>query len=177
MGRRSTGERGSTDRARTAGRDWPGGAEGAVAVTRRGLSDSAADVEWRRSPRSSSDPNKGSWRGRCPAGYEVGEGTPSPHGAPPRHPRMPTREGTGRWRSALNRTDLTQQSSYEVSSTRIEPQWGLRKTRSRRSIRGASASTQRFRVACLAKGTGRTRTDFSATATIAGRYSQPLAST
>src|SRR3954463_1238572 len=74
-GRRSTGERRKTGRARTAGRDWPGGAEGAAAVTRRGLLDSAADVEWRRSPRSSSDPNKGSWRGRCPAGYEVGEGT------------------------------------------------------------------------------------------------------
>src|SRR4051812_42117405 len=37
---------------------------------------SAADVEWRRSPRSSSDPNRGSWRGRRPAGYEVGEGNP-----------------------------------------------------------------------------------------------------
>ena len=33
-------------------------------------------VEWRRSPRSSSDPNRGSWRGRRPAGYEVVEGTP-----------------------------------------------------------------------------------------------------
>src|SRR3954470_7237397 len=42
---------------------------------RRGLFNSTADVEWRRSPRSSSDPNKGSWRGRCPAGYEVGEAT------------------------------------------------------------------------------------------------------
>src|SRR4051812_13081576 len=71
----ATGERRWTDRARPAGRDWPGGAEGAAAVTRRGLPDSAADVEWRRSPRSSSDPNMGSWRGRCPAGYEVGEGT------------------------------------------------------------------------------------------------------
>src|SRR5215213_9116704 len=40
-GRRSTGERGSTDRARTAGRNWSGGAEGVVAVTRRGLPDSA----------------------------------------------------------------------------------------------------------------------------------------
>src|SRR4051812_16631266 len=119
---------GSTDRARTVGRNWPGGAEGAAALTRRGLPDSAADVEWRRSPRSSSDPNMGSWRGRCPAGYEVGEGTPSPRRAPPRHPRMPTRGGTGRWRPALNRTDLTQQSSYEVSSTRHEPlhvrRWG-----------------------------------------------------
>jgi hypothetical protein len=76
MGRRNTGERGSTDRARPAGRNWPGGAEGAAAGTKRGLPDSAADVEWRRSPRSSSDPNMGSWRGRCPAGYEVGEGTP-----------------------------------------------------------------------------------------------------
>src|SRR5207237_6686178 len=75
-GRWDTGECGSTDRARPAGRDWPGGAEGAAAVTRRGLPNSAADVEWRHSPRSSSDPNKGSWRGRCPAGYEVGEGTP-----------------------------------------------------------------------------------------------------
>src|SRR3954469_4964731 len=64
-----------TDRARTAGRNWPGGAEGVVAGTNRGLPDSAADGEWRRSPRSSSDPNRGSWRGRCPAGYEVGEGT------------------------------------------------------------------------------------------------------
>src|SRR5947208_16493709 len=73
MGRRNTGERGSTDRARPAGRSWSGGAEGAAAVTRRGLPNSAADVEWRRSPRSSSDPNKGSWRGRRPAGYEVGE--------------------------------------------------------------------------------------------------------
>src|SRR3954466_15920703 len=74
--RRNTGEHGSTDRARPAGRNWSGGAEGAVAVTRRGLPDSAADVEWRRSPRSSSDPNKGSWRGHRPAGYEVGEGNP-----------------------------------------------------------------------------------------------------
>src|SRR3954464_8514961 len=90
---RSTGERGSTDRTRTAGRDWPGGAEGAAAVTRRGLPDSAADVEWRRSPRSSSDPNMGSWRGHRSAGYEVGEGTPSPRRAPPRHPGMPTRGG------------------------------------------------------------------------------------
>src|SRR5215217_6761099 len=65
-----------TDRARPAVRDQPGGAEGAAAVTRRGLPDSADDVEWRRSPRSSSDPNKGSWRGRRPAGYEVGEGNP-----------------------------------------------------------------------------------------------------
>src|SRR3954454_2312631 len=61
--------------ARTAGRNWSGGAEGAAAGTKRGLPDSAADVEWRRSPRSSSDPNKGSWRGHRPAGYEVGEGT------------------------------------------------------------------------------------------------------
>src|SRR4051812_29888080 len=74
-GRRSTGECGSTDRARTAGRNWSGGAEGAAAGTKRGLPDSADDVEWRRSPRSSSDPNKGSWRGHRPAGYEVGEGT------------------------------------------------------------------------------------------------------
>src|SRR3954452_2707753 len=74
-GRRSTGECGSTDRGSPAKRSWSGGAEGAVAVMRRGLPDSAADVEWRRSPRSSSDPNKGSWRGRHPAGYEVGEGT------------------------------------------------------------------------------------------------------
>src|SRR6185295_16915648 len=73
--RRNTGERGSTDRARPAGRNWPGGAEGAAAGTRRGLPDSAADVEWRRSPRSSSDPDMGSWRGHRPAGYEVGEGT------------------------------------------------------------------------------------------------------
>src|SRR3982751_2280801 len=74
-GRRSTGECGSTDRARPAKRSWSGGAEGAVAVMRRGLPDSADDIEWRRSPRSSSDPNKGSWRGRHPAGYEDGEGT------------------------------------------------------------------------------------------------------
>src|SRR5215211_1116925 len=64
-----------TDRARPAVRDRPGGTEGAAAVMRRGLPGSADNVEWRRSPRSSSDPNKGSWRGRCPAGYEVGEGT------------------------------------------------------------------------------------------------------
>src|SRR5215203_611539 len=64
-----------TDRARPAVRDRPGGTEGAAAVTRRGLPNSADKVEWRRSPRSSSDPNKGSWRGRRPAGYEVGEGT------------------------------------------------------------------------------------------------------
>src|SRR5215208_1782658 len=64
-----------TERARPAGRNWSGGAEGAAAGTKRGLPDSAADVEWRRSPRSSSDPNKGSWRGHRPAGYEVGEGT------------------------------------------------------------------------------------------------------
>src|SRR4051812_32907034 len=133
----ATGERRWTDRARPAGRDRPGGAEGAAAVTRRGLPDSAADVEWRRSPRSSSDPNRGSWRGPRPSGYEVGEGPPSPRGAPPQHPRMPTCEGTGRWRPALNRTDLTQRSSYDVSSIRIEPQGGLRKVRSRRSIRGA----------------------------------------
>src|SRR5215217_5485776 len=75
-GRRNTGEHGSTDRARTAGRNWPGGAEGAAAGTKRGLPGSAAEVEWRRSPRSSSDPNRGSWRGPRPAGYEVGEGTP-----------------------------------------------------------------------------------------------------
>src|SRR5918912_3847402 len=56
MGRRNTGERRETDRARTAGRNWPGRAEGAAAVTRRGLADSTDDVEWRRSPRSSSDP-------------------------------------------------------------------------------------------------------------------------
>src|SRR3954454_23874686 len=62
--------------ARTAGRNWSGGAEGAAAGTKRGLPDSAADVEWRRSPRSSFDPNKGSWRGRSPAGYEVGGGNP-----------------------------------------------------------------------------------------------------
>src|SRR3954463_10803970 len=74
-GRRSTGDPGSTERASPARRSWSGGAEGAVAVTRRGLPNSAADVEWRRSPRSSSDPNMGSWRGRRPAGYEVGEGT------------------------------------------------------------------------------------------------------
>src|SRR4051812_16211878 len=78
----ATGERRWTDRARTAGRDWPGGAEGAVAGTRRGLPDSAADVEWRRSPRSSSDPNKGSWRGRYPPGYEGGEGALAPRSSP-----------------------------------------------------------------------------------------------
>ncbi len=76
MGRRNTGERGETDRARTAGWNWPGGAEGAVAVMKRGLADSTDNVEWRRSPRSSSDPKMGSWRGHCPAGYEVGEGSP-----------------------------------------------------------------------------------------------------
>src|SRR5215208_5911732 len=65
-----------TDRARPAVRDRPGGTEGAAAVTRRGLPGSADDVEWRRSPRSSSDPNMGSWPGCRPAGYEVGEGTP-----------------------------------------------------------------------------------------------------
>src|SRR4051794_41215147 len=134
---RNTGGRGSTDRARPAGRDWPGGAEGAAAVTRHGLPDSAADVEWRRSPRSSSDPNMGSWRGRCPAGYEVGEGTPSPRRAPPRHLGNANTRRKGRWGPALNRTDLTQQSSYETSSMRIEPQWSLRKARSRRSISGA----------------------------------------
>src|SRR6185436_8576172 len=49
-GRRSTGAYGSTDWARTAGRNWSGGAEGAVAVTRRGLPNSADKIEWRRSP-------------------------------------------------------------------------------------------------------------------------------
>src|SRR3954469_11320394 len=42
---------------------------------------------------------------------------PSPHGALPRHPQMPTRGGKGRCRPALNRTDLTQRSSYEGSSS------------------------------------------------------------
>src|SRR5215218_9193434 len=95
-----------TDRARPAGRNWSGGAEGAAAGTKRGLPDSAADGEWRRSPRSSSDPNKGSWRGHRPAGYEVGEGTPLLCGAPPRHPGRPTREGKGRWRPALPRNSI-----------------------------------------------------------------------
>ena len=59
-----------------AERCWPGGTEGVVAVTRRGLFDGTEIIEWRCSPRSSSDPNMGSWRGYSPAGYEVGEGNP-----------------------------------------------------------------------------------------------------
>src|SRR4051794_28102534 len=94
MGRRNTGERGSTDRARPAGRDRPGGAEGAAAGARRGLPDSAADGEWRRSPRSSSDPNRGSWRGHRPAGYEVGEGTLAARSSPSA-PRNANTRGNG----------------------------------------------------------------------------------
>src|SRR3954454_5028140 len=64
------------DWAGLAERGRPGGTEGAAALMRRGLPGSADTVEWRRSPRSSSDPNKGSWRGCRPAGYEVGKGCP-----------------------------------------------------------------------------------------------------
>jgi hypothetical protein len=50
------------------------GTEGAAAVMRHGLFDGTGTVEWRRSLRSSSDPNYGIVAGIVPAGYEVGEG-------------------------------------------------------------------------------------------------------
>src|SRR4051794_30317777 len=128
MGRRNTGERGSTDRARPAGRKRPGGAEGAAAGAEPGPPGSAPGGGGRRSPRSSSDPNMGSWRGHRPAGYEVGEGTLAARSSTSA-PTDANTQGKERCRPPLNRTGLTQRSSYEALSTRIEPQWGLRKVR------------------------------------------------